>query len=131
MFSRQINSKLINMKYLMVILVAFASFNSMAQEKKKEVQMVKSASVEKDVTSKTLSKENKAIYVSGGTKSVKPERTIEYYNNVITALNIKIKYIKSDPAENEKAIETGWFDKMDKLLLKAKEEKAKLQSSKK
>jgi len=119
------------MKYLVIILFAFASLNTVAQEKKKEVQELKAVSVEKNVSAKTISKENKAIYVSSGTKSIQPERNLEYYNNVITALNIKINYIKSDPAENERAIETGWYDDMNQLLLKAKEERTRLQNQKK
>ena len=131
MLSRQTVIKLMNMKFIIIILFAFASIIGSAQEKKKEVQPIKSVSVEKNVATKTLTKENKAIYVSSGTNSAQPEKTLEYYDNLIMALNAKIEYIKSDEAENAKALESGWFDKMDQVLLNAKADRTKLQNQKK
>jgi len=50
--------------------------------------------------------------------------SLEHLNYVIYAIDSKVAYIKSDQAENQKALESGWYDMMEKqrAILVAKRE---------
>ena len=61
-----------------------------------------------------------------------PVETVEHLNSVINAIDTKVAYVKSDQVENQKALESGWYDMMAKqraslvskkeALLKSQEE---------
>lgn len=57
------------------------------------------------------------------TKNTTPSKTINYYNDYITAIETKIAYMQSNPEENEKAIVSGWYKTMNTYLLTAKKER--------
>lgn len=97
--------------------------NATSQEKK-AVHAVKSVSIEKEVEVKEMKKENKAIYVSSD--PVKKELDVAYYDNYILALESKMEYVKADKSQNKKAIESGWFDEMNKNIETAKQKRNQL-----
>ena len=50
--------------------------------------------------------------------------SLEHLNYVIYAIDSKVAYVKADEAENQKALESGWYDMMAKQreILVAKRE---------
>ena len=68
--------------------------------------------------------------MSAGTQQ--PVETVEHLNSVITAIDNKVAYVKGNEAENQKALESGWYEMMAKqraslvlkkeALLKSQEE---------
>lgn len=46
----------------------------------------------------------------------------------INSINVKIAHVKSDEAENTKALKSGWFDSMDNTLVRLNEKKASFQT---
>lgn len=61
-----------------------------------------------------------------------PVETVEHLDSVISAIDSKVAHVKSDQAENQKALESGWYEMMAKqraslvskkeALLKSQEE---------
>ena len=55
----------------------------------------------------------------------------EYYTKFIDALEVKKEAMKSSPYYNSKAEETGWYEKIDKEIAKARQELLKLEENEK
>ncbi len=58
------------------------------------------------------SQPKKVIVSSNTPKDSLEGETLAHVNAVIKAIDHKVAYVKSDQSENQKAIETGWYDKM-------------------
>ena len=118
------------MKAIAFIFLVLISFKSFSQNDLKQTNELKKESFT-NVGSAKVQAHNKVQYVSAGSKKIIEAKTVAYYNSYIHSIKTKMEHIKADEVENKKAIESGWYDDMNQLLLKAKKEKAKLQSSKK
>jgi len=110
------------MRYLVTIMLFVLSIiGANAQEK---VKIAKTTSVEMKVEgTKHIQAENKPIYVSSEVKENQLEKTVEFYDNYIIAIQTKMDHIKSDEEENKKAIESGWVEEMNQKIAKAKIER--------
>ncbi len=89
---------------------------------KSDVRFVNSQSATFQIDSVMLSKKNQP--------QVDTEKTVEYYDDYIKALEIKIAYVKADANLTSEAEKNGWFVQMDSYLNKAKLERSALIKSK-
>ena len=112
---------------LLLFLSIIGLLNVSAQSNEKENQRLqilppaKSLNINKEVTPKTesvqLNQEQKV--------SSEREATVEGYDALIAAIEFKVQAVKNDPIEDAKAIESGWYDSMEKQLkavVKSKDE---------
>lgn len=54
------------------------------------------------------------------------ERQLEGVNDLIEAIDYKVEYVKSNPEENAKALNSGWFEQMERNKANALKQKAEL-----
>ena len=69
---------------------------------------------------------NKGQYVSAGNKKIIDTKTVIYYDGYIRSIKTKMEHVKADETENKKAVESGWYDRMDLNIATAEIEKKKL-----
>jgi hypothetical protein len=57
---------------------------------------------------------------------ISPAKNIAYYDAFISALEIKIQAVQSNPVAHQEALNSGWYTQINYELLKAKEEREAL-----
>lgn len=102
------------MKLLTLVVCSFLFLHFSAQ---KELNATKlNASSEQVNPSNT----NKYVFKVDETKLAKKnsnqEKTVEYYNEYIAAIEAKVEFVKNNPKENEKALASGWYKQMNDYL---------------
>lgn len=55
------------------------------------------------------------------------EKQLEGVNDLIKAIDYKVEYIKSNPEENAKALNSGWFEQMKRSRINAENQKIEIQ----
>jgi hypothetical protein len=89
---------------------------------KSDVKFVNSQSATFQIDSVMLSKKNQP--------QVDTEKTVEYYDDYIKALETKIAFVKGNESLAKEAETNGWFLQMDSYLNTAKLERSALIKSK-
>src|ERR1044071_5466439 len=92
---------------LLLISLLWLSFSGQAQEQK--VREVKPIQAKPITTTKTQSGPPSHHTASADTLA---GETIEHCNSMVQAIDNKVEYVKSDQNQHEKALATGWYDKM-------------------
>lgn len=94
---------------LLLFSLLLLSLAGQAQEQPK-------TTVRKPLEAKPLQAVNSGHYSVGTPKATPSDslagETIAHCDAVIQAIDNKVEYVKSDQEQNEKALSTGWFDKM-------------------
>ena len=95
------------------------------------------------VDSTIVQNNHKVVYYSDGKieyypikqnkKLSSPERfeSIKAVNDYLEAIDIKINWVKNNPEEHEKALNSGWYELMEEAKQKAEEEKIRLSKNSK
>ncbi|HNS42781.1 MAG TPA: hypothetical protein PKN22_08485 [Taishania sp.] len=55
------------------------------------------------------------------------ERQLEGVNDLIEAIDYKVEYVKSNPEENAKALNSGWYEQMKRSRINAENRKLEIQ----
>jgi len=120
------------MKYLVFSLLVFFCFQGFAQKELRTTQKAKVYTIEgiENNSGEKLHVENKSQYITAGDKRDEGSKTVEYYDQYIRDIEVKVDIVKNDEEENKKAIESGWFDEMAKYIVRAKTDREKLILSK-
>lgn len=95
-------------------------------EYKKPIQIDSSSPSKKSTSNEYTYKVNEEKLA---TKKRPNSKTIAYYNSRIQTLESKKLHIQSDSIENQKALESKWYEFIDEEILKAKIEKSKLEKT--
>ncbi len=128
------------MKSIFLFLFISSSFLMNAQSEKGEKKELKQVSKSSELTvSKELGEKEvkntdanqkkwhaQVEATNGSQKTISKEKTVDYYDGYIAALEKKIAYVKADSEENKKAKKSGWFDEMNQNISTAKSEREKL-----
>ena len=116
------------MKIAITIILIISSLLGFSQSEIKSVNLqsktFKIKSPQKIAANKKLC--TKVEYKS---KSVVPVKTEAYYTNYINTIREKIKFVKENPEEDERAKAIGWYTEMEKNIEEAIIEREKLIST--
>ncbi len=128
------------MKLIITTILSLFVIGVFAQEKR-ALQPAKGATVNKveNENSKTsheqvspnevrIEKSKPAVHaqVSSSNKNSQPEKTVEYYDTYIESIRKKVEWVKSNPEEDAKAKENGWYEQMEQFVANAKKEREEL-----
>ena len=113
------------MKTVSVIFLVLISFKSFSQNDLKKTNALKRGSFTNAEPIKVQA-HNKGQYVFAGSKKTKEAKSVVYYDSYISSIKTKMEHIKTDEAQNKRAIESGWYDEMKLNIANAEIEKQKL-----
>ena len=119
-------------KMLFLVIMSIITISSYAQNEPQPKSTSKSKSSQSFVVTKS---QKKSVTISKKAGEEQVVHNDAYYldqiskiDQHINSINVKIAHIKSDEAENTKALNSGWFDSMNNTLVRLNEKKASFQT---